>query len=274
MDYILYLLIFCIGTLFGSFFTLAVYRIPLRQDITHTRSYCPNCNHKLSFLDMIPILSYIFLGGKCRYCKEKIRIRYLLLEILSGIVFVLFAISIKFNIYSILSGNIQIIAYLIAGLLYIATLFIIAGIDKERIRIERPVMLFGFICVMLYIVYLYILGIDTSVYRYVIYLTIFCILTLINIVYLRKKSKNNYTIDILLLLTLMAMYTYEVVGIYTVIITLIAISIHLLLEHISSKKNKSVKIDCKTNCKIPIAFYMCVANIVTLIMTNLYIFSN
>ena len=78
MDYILY------------FFTLAVYRIPLRQDITHTRSYCPNCNHKLSFWDMIPIFSYIFLGGKCRYCKKEIRIRYLLLEVLSGVVFVLF----------------------------------------------------------------------------------------------------------------------------------------------------------------------------------------
>ena len=60
MDYILYLLIFCIGTVFGSFFTLAVYRIPLRQDITHTRSYCPKCNHKISFWDMIPILSYVF----------------------------------------------------------------------------------------------------------------------------------------------------------------------------------------------------------------------
>ena len=50
MDYILYLLIFCIGALFGSFFTLAVYRIPIGQDITHTRSYCPKCNHKLGFL--------------------------------------------------------------------------------------------------------------------------------------------------------------------------------------------------------------------------------
>ena len=97
MDYILYLLIFCIGTVFGSFFTLAVYRIPLRQDITHTRSYCPKCNHKLSFFDMIPILSYCFLGGKCRYCKEKIRPRYLILEILSGLIFV--SIFYSFELY-------------------------------------------------------------------------------------------------------------------------------------------------------------------------------
>lgn len=272
MDYILYLLIFCIGTVFGSFFTLAVYRIPLRQDITHTRSYCPNCNHKLSFLDMIPILSYIFLGGKCRYCKQKIRIRYLLLEIFSGIVFVLFAISIKFNMYSILVRNEQIIAYLITGLLYLATLFIIAGIDKEKRKIEKPVILFGFICVMSYIVYLYIVGVDTNIYRYVIYLTIFTLLTLVNTIYLRKKAKDSYPIDTLLLLTLMVMFTYEVVSIYTVVITLIAISLHILLENINKRKNKSVKKNEKENCKIPITFYMCIANIATLIITNFYIF--
>ena len=81
---IFYILLFIIGTLFGSFYTLAVYRIPKKQDITHTHSYCPNCNHKLGILDLIPVLSYIMLKGKCRYCEQKIRPRYLILEIISG----------------------------------------------------------------------------------------------------------------------------------------------------------------------------------------------
>ena len=89
INIISYTLIFIIGTLFGSFSTLAVYRLPLHENITHKHSYCPKCNHKLSFFDMIPILSYVFLGGKCRYCKSKIRIRYLLLEILTGVIFLL-----------------------------------------------------------------------------------------------------------------------------------------------------------------------------------------
>ena len=88
MDIFVYILLFIIGTLFGSFYTLAVYRIPKRQDITHTHSYCPKCNHKLGFFDLIPIFSYVLLRGKCRYCKEKIRPRYLLLEALSGTLFV------------------------------------------------------------------------------------------------------------------------------------------------------------------------------------------
>lgn len=83
MQIFIYIEIFILGIVFGSFFTLAVYRIPLKQDITHTRSYCPKCNHRLEFLDLIPIFSYIFLRGRCRYCKEPIRIRYFLLELLS-----------------------------------------------------------------------------------------------------------------------------------------------------------------------------------------------
>ena len=76
MKAILYFLIFAMGTVFGSFSTLAIYRIPLKKNITTERSFCPNCNHKLAFFDLIPVLSYIFLGGKCRYCGKKIKPTY------------------------------------------------------------------------------------------------------------------------------------------------------------------------------------------------------
>ena len=269
MDYILYILIFCIGTVFGSFFTLAVYRIPLKQDITHTRSYCPNCNHKLTFLDMIPILSYVCLGGKCRYCKQKIRPRYLLLEVLSGIVFVLFAASIKLSLFNF---NQQTLVYFVAGLLYIATLFIISGIDKERIEIEKPVLLFGFICVTLYMIYLYIVENDTSIYRYVIYLILSCLLLLFSIEYLRKKGKDSYAIDVLTLSMLMVLFTYETVYIYTVIVTLLAVAIQLLIQEVTTHKTKAVKKINISKVKIPIGFYMCTANIIIMIVINFAIF--
>ena len=78
---------YIIGTLFGSFLTLATYRIPRGQDILVKRSYCPNCKHNLEFFDLIPVLSYIFHGGKCKYCKEKISVRYIIFEIVNGLVF-------------------------------------------------------------------------------------------------------------------------------------------------------------------------------------------
>lgn len=101
LNTIIYFFMFALGTVLGSFYTLAVYRIPLKQNITHTRSYCPKCKHRLNFLDLIPVLSYIFLGGKCRYCENKIRPRYLILEISSGIAFLLFGIWLNIDVFNI-----------------------------------------------------------------------------------------------------------------------------------------------------------------------------
>jgi len=82
---IYYILVFTIGTLIGSFLTLAIHRIPLKQDILIKRSYCPKCNNRLDFRDLIPVWSYIFLRGKCRHCGNKIRPRYLIIEITCGV---------------------------------------------------------------------------------------------------------------------------------------------------------------------------------------------
>ena len=199
---IFYTLMFCIGSLFGSFFTLAVYRLPLHQDITHKRSYCPSCNHKLSFFDMIPILSYIFLGGKCRYCKTKIRIRYLILEVLTGILFLIFAISLNFKFYYLETSK---LVYLVVGLLYLAGIIIIAGIDKEKKIIFKSVLLYEVILLSIYMIYLYVVE-NTNIYRYVIYLFVIAILLVINNIHYKKKLKDNYTIDIIILSIIMSWF--------------------------------------------------------------------
>jgi len=265
---ILYILFFCIGTLFGSFFTLAVYRIPLHQDITHKRSYCPNCNHKLSFFDMIPILSYIFLGGKCRYCKQKIRIRYLFLEILTGMVFLLFAMSLNLDFMQI---NIGKLVYLILGFFFIAGLIIIAGIDKERCKIQKELILFEIIVVCMYMIYLYTVE-SANIYRYVIYLSIICLLSVTENEYLRKKMKNYYPIDILQLSIIMSMFTNEMIFIFTAIFTLLAISIKKLIEIIKQGKNKKEKIRKVTFENLPIGYYLCICNILVIIIVNYFAF--
>ena len=173
MSTFLYAIIFIIGCFFGSFFTLAVYRIPKKEDILIKHSYCPNCNHKLGFFDLFPVLSYIFLLGKCRYCGNKIRPRYLILEILSGLTFLSFAIIYKASIF-----NTNSIINLVFLLLYISILFIICGIDKENIKVEKSVLLYGFFIESLYMIYQYTLGI-VNVYQYVIYIILFIILLIL-----------------------------------------------------------------------------------------------
>lgn len=88
---------FITGMLFGSFFTLAIYRIPRKQDITHTRSYCPNCKHRLGFFDCFPVLSFVSTIGRCKYCNKKISLRYPLIELLSGFVFLFIYIFCGFS---------------------------------------------------------------------------------------------------------------------------------------------------------------------------------
>lgn len=128
MDTYIYIILgffmFIIGTLFGSFFSLATYRIPRHQDILIKRSYCPNCKHNLGFFDLIPILSYTLSKGKCRYCKEKISIRYPILEFTNGIVFLIFFIIFKLSI------NLAIVC------LVYAVIFVIIGsyIMKNKMR--------------------------------------------------------------------------------------------------------------------------------------------
>lgn len=106
---------FVIGTLFGSFFSLATYRLPRHQDIVVKRSYCPNCKHNLNFFDLIPILSYIFCKGKCRYCKEKISIRYLLLEVINGTLFLLFFLIFGYTLKLLLVCIIYAILFILIG---------------------------------------------------------------------------------------------------------------------------------------------------------------
>lgn len=148
MEIILYIIIFIMGTFFGSFFTLAVHRIPKRENITHKHSNCPNCNHKLGFIDLIPVFSYIFLGAKCRYCKEKIRPRYFILEILSGFLFVIIAYLLGISVFNI--NNITIVNS-IFFVLYLCFIIITAGIDKEERQMEKPVVYYRII----FITYIY-----------------------------------------------------------------------------------------------------------------------
>lgn len=84
MDFVF---IISFGAIFGSFLNMLIYRLPREQSIVSPPSRCPKCGNKLKWYMNIPILSYIFLGGKCFYCKEPIPIRYLVVEILEVMIF-------------------------------------------------------------------------------------------------------------------------------------------------------------------------------------------
>jgi len=81
--------VFFIGLCWGSFLNVWIYRIPRKESIAHGRSHCPSCQHSLGPMDLVPVLSFIFLGGKCRYCKAGISPQYPFIELLVGALFLL-----------------------------------------------------------------------------------------------------------------------------------------------------------------------------------------
>lgn len=89
---------FVIGTLLGSFYNVVGMRVPVNESIVFPSSHCTKCGHKLKWYELIPIVSYIFLKGKCRNCKEKISIMYLLSELFTGIMFAVSYYSFGFSI--------------------------------------------------------------------------------------------------------------------------------------------------------------------------------
>ncbi len=94
------LIIFLGGLIIGSFLNVCIFRIIEEESIVFPASHCKICNTKLKAKDLIPIFSFLFLKGKCRYCKEKISAQYPLIELFTAILFVImylkFGVSLEF----------------------------------------------------------------------------------------------------------------------------------------------------------------------------------
>jgi len=265
MEIFFYVIIFIIGTLFGSFYTLAVYRIPKRQDIIHTHSYCPNCNHKLGLLDLFPIFSYIFLGGKCRYCKQKIRPRYLILETLSGLLFIIIAYFMGLKLENLNSINIINFCFVV---LYLTYIILMAGIDKENRKIDKAVNIYGIAISIMYMSYLCIVG-ETNIYRYGIYLILYIVILLVDTITLKKFAKSTYLNGILLLILIMASFTGEFITSISLVTALLGIGIYILIYKIKQdlKRKKS---DKQISDEISIGFWLGASNILIFLITLIY----
>lgn len=107
------ILIFIYGLIIGSFLNVCIYRIPREENIAFPSSHCLNCDTSLKWYDNIPLFSYIFLKGRCRYCKDRISIQYPLIELLNGVLYLLlfykFNLSIDFVLYGLISSTLIVV---------------------------------------------------------------------------------------------------------------------------------------------------------------------
>ena len=126
----MFAVMFIIGLVFGSFYNVVGYRIPKNESILYPPSHCTKCNHKLKFYELFPVVSYIFLKGKCRKCGDKISLFYPFFEFLTGLLFGLCYLSFGFS-YE-----------LIIALTFVSLLIIITVSDTIYMIIPDEILIF------------------------------------------------------------------------------------------------------------------------------------
>ncbi|SDM80222.1 type 4 prepilin peptidase 1 Aspartic peptidase. MEROPS family A24A [Psychrobacillus sp. OK028] len=130
MEIIITVFFFLYGLIFGSFFNVVGLRIPKGESIVSPPSHCTVCNRNLTFKDLVPLFSYVFLKGKCRGCGTKIHWVYPVMEVVTGL---LFAFA-----YSQLGFTME----LVVALLFISLLVIITVSDIAYMLIPDKILLF------------------------------------------------------------------------------------------------------------------------------------
>ena len=141
----IFLLLFVLGTLVGSFLNVCIWRLPRGESVVAPPSHCPTCNTRLTLLDLFPLVSQLYLRGKCRYCGARFSWRYAGIELLTGIMFALIAIQ---------SGNLSDLTFfaswtgdyvhLLRDLIFISTLTVVFWVDYDTRLIQlESVLLMG-----------------------------------------------------------------------------------------------------------------------------------
>ncbi|MBD5451961.1 MAG: prepilin peptidase [Lachnospiraceae bacterium] len=102
------IIIFLYGIIIGSFLNVCIYRLPKKENIVTTRSHCMSCGYQLKWYDLIPLFSWLVLGGKCRKCKARISVQYPIIEALNGFlwltIFFVCGVSIETALYCVLAS--------------------------------------------------------------------------------------------------------------------------------------------------------------------------
>ena len=137
--YMIEIMVFVFGMCVGSFMNVCIFRLPdPDKSIVHPRSMCPACATPIPFYDNIPVLSYIFLRGRCRHCNIRISFRYPLIEIMGGLfslcVFLRFGLSVESLLYYAFICCLLVITFIDIDLQIIPDLITLPGIPVFFIR--------------------------------------------------------------------------------------------------------------------------------------------
>lgn len=215
-----YIIVFFIfGLVFGSFFNVVGYRIPNNMSIIKPSSHCTKCNHILTPIELIPVLSYIFQKGKCKHCGTKIAIFYPIFEIITGILFALNFLAFGFSID------------LIIGLIF--TSMILIAIITDILYMVIPDSLLIISCVLIFILKIINVGISNIYILLLDMIVPFIIMILIKILgnfLFKKESLGDGDIKLLVVIGLVIGWKLSIFTIFLAAFIALPISIIVLIR--------------------------------------------
>lgn len=225
MYFSMILLFFIIGAIFGSFYNVVGYRVPKGESLLYPSSHCTKCNHKLGMLELIPILSFLLLGGKCKKCKDKISWFYPIFEFCSGLLFALSFFVYGFSLECLLS------------IVFISMLLIIIISDYQTMIIPDGVLII--FSVMIIIIKYFIVGfsgVGISLLHAIGSFIFMLLLKLFGDFLFKKESMGGGDIKLLAVFGLMFGFPMSIVSVF------IAAIVGLPISLIVIKKNSSHEI--------------------------------
>ena len=221
MKTLMYIIFFILGTVLGSFYNVVGFRLSNNGSLIKPKnSYCPSCHHKLSYKDLVPILSYVFLKGKCRYCKNKISIFYPVIELFTGILF-----TVCYH-----SFNISYDLIIVLTLVSLFSIIIVSDLNfyiiPDEVTITAGIIIlitnalkYGFVPSLTYVLY----GIICFLFMYLI--------GLLGNVLFKQEALGGGDIKLLFVLGLTLPLIESFLGIVLATVLALPISLFLLLKH-------------------------------------------
>lgn len=240
MDIYYTIVSFIFGITLGSFYNVVGYRLPREQSLITPSSHCTNCNHKLGILDLFPVFSFLFLGAKCRYCKQKISWFYPFFEFMTGI---LFAIS-----YIVFGATIE----FLISITFISMLLIIIISDYQTMIIPDQLLIAsGFILMILIGINEGIVGLGFSVLDGIIAFTIMYLIKKLGDFLFKKESMGGGDIKLMFIFGLVLGLPMTLFSIFLASFIGLPISLYILYK--------------KKEHEIPFGPFLAVAAIVIMI---------
>lgn len=211
-------LFFVLGSIMGSFYHVLATRLSKGLSIITPASHCEKCNHKLKWYELIPIISYVIQGGKCRECDEKLPLSYLLMEICSGMLF-----AVCYHVFGFTFD-------LIVALIFVSSLIIVIISDIEYMIILDEVLIFAIIAII--IVYLIDIGIYQTSMKIIAgtgaFTTMYLIKKLGDIMF-KQESLGGGDIKLMFLVGLVIGYPMSVCNIFFATFIAFPIALYLLI---------------------------------------------